>query len=246
MTTAELTTSPEVLPYLKSLERRIGDLPKEERVDILGDLESHLEEILKDEAGTPLVDRIGTPGAYAEEFAASIGLEDVPEPSVPVSEAFSDALRRLSQHPIVMRACSIRTEMRPVWWTLRGAAIGLPMTWNWFFSESDGTSRWILRWVAAVIVLGIIGVSMRIGRNQDRSRGWKWLSSAATIAGIFAGLLLMTNVAAQMSNNAYYPYEDQGYMIQNGDYLIDENGQWYAPTTTTVAPAEEPPFIITP
>ncbi|MEN8235193.1 MAG: hypothetical protein ABFR89_09760, partial [Actinomycetota bacterium] len=103
-TTTGDTVAPEILPYLKELRRRLAGLPEEERLELLADLETHLEEVVSEETDGTLADRIGTPVAYADEFAASIGVDDVPEPSRSALEAFSVAVRSMGDHPAFERA----------------------------------------------------------------------------------------------------------------------------------------------
>jgi len=236
MTTTELSTSPEILPYLERLEQRLVNLPDDERTDLLSDLESHLEEILSDESEAPLIDRIGTPNAYADEFAESIGLDDTGQPAPSMSEAVFAAIRDAIDHPMAERSRRLWSEMRPAWWTLRGLAIGLFVSWNYLGPGDPGT-RWVFQLLAGVVVLAGIGVSMRIGRNRDRSRGWSWASHFVTIAGLLAGLALMANVSARMSAS-YYPYTvtelDQQHLI--------EVGTFDPPTSIPF----DPPPIITP
>lgn len=244
MTTAELASYPEILPYLEALERKLGDLPEDERVDLLRDLGSHFEEILTDESETSLADRIGTPDAYADEFAASIGLDDVPEPTRPLPDVLSDVLRRLDEHRMTERVRRIWIEMRPAWWTIRGAAIGLLLAWNWLF-PSDPDIMAPARLLTGAIVLGVIGASMRIGHNRDRNRGWRWLSYAATVAGLLAALALMANLSARMTtsyyiNDTYGPYLEHLADLEQ-EYLI-ENGP-YSPITTTLPHSELAPIV---
>lgn len=198
--TTKAQTSSQIQPYLDVLEIKLGDLPEDERIELLSDLESHLEEIRAEESDAALVERIGDPATYADEFTASIGLEDTPIPSRSLSHAISDSLRRAKGHPATERARGISEEMRPAWWTLRGLAIGLFLSWN-YLGPGDPDVLWVMQFVAGAFVILLIGASMRIGRNHDRSRRWRWLSIAVTIAGLLVGISLMANIAARMDPN---------------------------------------------
>jgi len=243
--TTEAPTSPQIQHYLDVLEARLTELPNDERIDLLGDLQSHLEEIRADEPETPLADRIGPPHAYAEEFAASIGLGATPATSRSPAEALADAFRRIGRHPATERGRRLWIEMRPAWWTIRGLIIGLFLAWN-YLGPGDPRARWLAQILAGVLVLGLVGVSMRIGRNQSRSRAWKWLSSTVTIAGLFAGLLLMANISARTSAayDQYDPYDSHGSYRSEAElrYLIDD--RTVPPMSTTIP--FDPRFIVTP
>ena len=193
MTAPESIASSEVRPYLETLERRLANLSQKERVVLLADLESHLEEVLTDESGAPLADRIGSPDAYADEFAASVGLSDTPKQS----RSLEGPGAELPSPPPIVRARSPWPEMRPAWWALMGTAIGLLLVWSVFRPDTPGFSP-LLQLLAGLIVGGIVGLSMRIGRNGDRNRIWRALSYAVTIAGLIAGVSLAANVSARL------------------------------------------------
>ncbi|GMR02792.1 MAG: hypothetical protein BMS9Abin20_1141 [Acidimicrobiia bacterium] len=211
MTTRE-RTSPQIQPYLDVLESRLGDLPAEERSDLLGDLESHLEEILTDESADTLSDRIGTPDAYADEFVASTGIAGTSPTKRTLTETMSDSLRWIRSHPSADRARRCGEEMRPAWWTTRGLAIGLLLMWNYLW-PGNPNFPWILVSWAVVMLPLIIWASMRVGRNHQRTPAWKWLSIAVTIAGVFAIFALAANVSARLDTNSHeydsYPYGSQ-------------------------------------
>lgn len=214
----------QIQPYMEALETRLRNLPDEDRTDLMSDLESHLREIIVDESDTSLAERIGSPHAYVDELAASIGLdEDGPAPRS-LAEAISDSLRRFSNHAKAEKVRRLWTEMRPAWWTLRGLAIGLFLSWN-YLGPGDPGLLWIMQFVSGAFVIVLIGVSMRIGHNEDRSRNWKWVSVAVSIAGVLASVSFMANISARMDPNYRgqnsFPYgaitqEDVEFMQQNG------------------------------
>lgn len=235
MMTTKTQTSSQIQPYLDVVETKLRDLPEDERVELLSDLESHLEEILADESDTALTERIGAPDAYADEFAASIGLEGEPTSSRSLAQTISGSLRRAKDHPVTERARRLSEEMRPAWWTLRGLAIGLFLSWN-YLGPGDPGLLWVMQFVAGAFVIFLIGVSMRIGRNSYRNSGWRRLSVAITIAGVIVGISFMANVAARMDSN----YAGDGF-YRHG-LLTEQDARFI--TTTTLSP--DAPLIITP
>jgi len=214
----------QIQPYIEALETRLRNLPDEDRTDLMSDLESHLREIIVDESDTSLAERIGPPHVYVDELAASIGLDEDGPSTRSLAEAISDSLRRFSNHANAEKVRRLWTEMRPAWWTLRGFAIGLFLSWN-YLGPGDPDLLWIMQFVSGALVIVLIGVSMRIGRNQDRSRNWKWVSVAVSIAGVLASISFIANISARMDPNYQgqnsFPYglitqEDVEFMQHSG------------------------------
>ncbi|VAW06072.1 hypothetical protein MNBD_ACTINO01-1139 [hydrothermal vent metagenome] len=268
MTTRE-RTSPQIRPYLDVLETRIGDLSSDERTELLNDLEDHLEEILADNSSESLSDRIGSPDIYADEFVASIGIDASTSGDRSLIDAMSDAVRRAVQHVGSSKAGDIWEEMRPAWWTVRGLAIGLLLTWNYLW-PGNPNFLWVLVVGATVLLPWFIWASMRVGSNRHRTAAWRWLSIAVTIAGVLAIFGLAANVSSRLDSYTYesgrypiymqesYPYgslteQDFQFMSETGmtpeEYFdsgyfqnLRESGSVPPPTTDP----SEPPVIVTP
>ncbi len=234
MTTRE-RTSPQIQPYLDMLETHLVELPTDERAELLSDLEGHLEEILADDSQDSLSDRIGTPAAYAEEFLASVGISGSTVHNRSLTARVSESLRRIGEHAATDRMRGVRDEMRPAWWTIRGLAIGLLLMWNYLW-PGNPNFPWILVTGAVVMLPWVIWASMRVGRNRQRTSGWKWLSIAITIAGVFTVFALAANVSARLDPNTYgygsHPYgslteQDIQYMLDNGINIEEYLGGGY-------------------
>jgi len=269
MTTRE-RTSPQIRPYLDVLETRLGDLSSDERTELLNDLEDHLEEILADDSQEPLSRRIGSPDSYAEEFAASIGIDESAAGGHTLTDTISESVRRITRLIGTSRARDIWEEMQPAWWTVRGLAIGLFLVWN-YLGPGDPGAAWVMQIVAGATVVGFIWASMRIGRNRVRTDAWKWLSIAVTVFGVFAMFALSANISARVNPYTYesgpYPFhmeedsyrygslteEDFQFMSETGmtpeEYFgsgyyqdLRESGSVPPPTTDP----SEPPVIVTP
>ncbi len=269
MTTRE-RTSPQIRPYLDVLETRIGGLPSDERTELLNDLEDHLEEILSDEPDTPLSDRIGLPDGYATEFLASVGITGDSGRNGSLADIVADRIHRLGEWAATSNASELWEEMRPAWWTIRGLAIGLLLTWNYLW-PGNPDFPWILIIAATVMLPVFVWASMRLGRNRKSSAGWKWVSIVVTVAGTIAIFALAANVSARLDPNTYesgqYPVhmeedsyrygslteQDFLFMTKAGmtpeeyfdsGYYQDVRESGFVPPLTT--DPSEPPVIVTP
>src|SRR3954470_3856846 len=110
-----LTLPPAAAAYLAQLERELADMPAEERVDLLEEVEASLLE-----GGDEPVARLGTPTRFAAELRASAGLP--PAPSVPPPRRPS-AWARFKKDSRVRAAGSVARELAPIWWVARAAVL---------------------------------------------------------------------------------------------------------------------------
>ncbi len=270
MTTRE-RTSPQIQPYLDVLKTRLGSLSADERTELLIDLEDHLEEIIADDSHEPLSERIGSPDAYAAEFLASVGIGNGTASARSLTDTISDVTRRIAQRVESSRAADIWKEMEPAWWTVRGLAIGLLLTWNYLW-PGNPNFPWILITGAGVLLPSFVWASMRLGHNRTRTNAWRWVSIGVTVLGIFAVFALSTQISARLDPYTYgsgqhssseydfYPYgqltdEDFQIMSTNGmgpeEYFDSglfrslRDGTYGPPVTFGPAPSG-PPILITP
>ncbi len=63
--------------YLRRVERLLADLQSDDRMSLLADLQDQFDEI----GESDLVDRLGTPEGFVEEYRRSAGIEGGPDPS---------------------------------------------------------------------------------------------------------------------------------------------------------------------
>jgi hypothetical protein len=249
------TIQDEAVDYLAAVRAALDDLPEAERAELLEDLESHLHEVAAE--GGSLTDRLGEPGAYAEELRASAGLPPRVQRSArrPLPDRLRDpALRRA--------ALEFGNQLRPAWWLLRayaavrllGVATGTPL--------DETLSPEVYRsTVLGTIVLVLLAVgSVLLGRQRLRgpARWAIWLLNA-----VLAWCLLMVlwNAADRIERIAHpspgvddppvaeaqwppsgvitadgrpitniYVYDSKGRPIQGGVLLYDQDG---APIVTS-------------
>jgi hypothetical protein len=109
------TLSPEAVAYLAELERELADIPREEREDLLEEVEASLVE-----AGDDPVGHLGTPARFAAELRASAGLPPRPALPAPPKEPFWTRVRR---SPRTHAALAIARDLAPLWWVARGCVV---------------------------------------------------------------------------------------------------------------------------
>ncbi len=140
--------------------------------------------------------------------------------------------------------------MRPAWWTIRGLTIWLLLSF-----PGDPDAPWVQQILSGAILVASIAASMRIGRNRNRNKAWSWLSVAVTVAGVLAGLLLLSSLETRFSRYAYldepYPYgsltvEEIEFIERNGIGPEEYFGGGYDEEFHNNGPSPEPPIIIVP
>ncbi|MBB3677765.1 HAAS signaling domain-containing protein [Modestobacter versicolor] len=158
----------EARDYLRDVEAELADLPAEERGALLEDLEQHLEALAEEGDDCPVLIRLGSPAAYAEELRAAAGL---PARGAARSPARTAQLRRevdrLRAHPLAGEVRQLLHELRPGWWVLRGylvVAVPCLVTYGWVgvpVPEPLGSPL-----LGFVLVLAAIAASVALGRRQ--------------------------------------------------------------------------------
>jgi hypothetical protein len=108
------TLSPEAAAYLAELERELADLPREEREDLLEEVEASLVEGGDDPAG-----HLGTPARFAAELRASAGLPPAAKPAPPKEPLWT----RIRRAPRTRAAAATAHELAPIWWLVRGFVV---------------------------------------------------------------------------------------------------------------------------
>lgn len=131
MTSATATMTEAARQYLLHVERELGDLPAEERADLLEDLAHHLAALEAERDEQPWAARLGEPSEYARELRAAAGL-----PERAAQRTGRQATVR-SLGELVARSRTWRElrgfvpQLRPAWWVLRGyLLVLLPALWG--------------------------------------------------------------------------------------------------------------------
>src|SRR6266481_2161484 len=117
----------DVTTYAATVRANLADLPTIERDALLEDLEQHLAEVAAEGEGS-LVERLGSPQAYAVELRAaySAGHQMTQTTRVTqtngehLAESVRAAAARLIGSDWARQILAFLPELRPAWWVLRG------------------------------------------------------------------------------------------------------------------------------
>jgi hypothetical protein len=188
--TAGAATDVEV--YVEAVQARLGHLCADERADLIDDLREHLAEAAADAVATgeALVDRLGSPDAYAEEFLSSAGIEPGADTEaqrrtwsahlaeLELVRRWRARGRRLADRPAARATMAFVPELRPAWWVVRGYLVValLPL-----LADVDGAARSFpfpqvfgSALLGTLLVAIAIPVSVRAGRRSAADpRHWR-------------------------------------------------------------------------
>lgn len=155
----------EIGQYAEDVRAALADIPEADRAELLEDLEDHLAEVAA-ESDEPLVDRLGTPAAYATELRAAYGTgtvrtrRSVRATATGTFQSMESRLREKVDNSAVLRAAwSLLKEFRSLWWIVRAWVAALLL---WRFWDDDwharpwGAAQWMVLvvFVVASIALG--------------------------------------------------------------------------------------------
>ncbi|MBC3761605.1 HAAS signaling domain-containing protein [Quadrisphaera oryzae] len=215
-----LDPAAEARGYSAAVRAELADLPVEVVEELTGGLEADLAELAA-ESSTPLLDRLGSPRAYADELRSSAGLPDrsgvLPGPPARgVWRRAADGLREdrerilgsLRARPWWPGAVDRGAQLRPAWWVLRGAVGG------WVIGSFLGAQGLL----ALLLVLGAAAVSLELGR-----RSWteQWQRTLLVAGNALAVVVLP--FAAYAAANPPPVYVDSSYVNSGPD---TSHGVW--------------------
>jgi hypothetical protein len=205
----------EAQAYLDGVAAELGDLPDEERADLLDELAAHLDELVA-EGDVPLAARLGEPAGYAAELRASAGLPSARPAGGPgVASRATDAmawLRTQRRRPSVVVSEEFVRSLRPAWWVLRAWVLLALLTWfaqpHWWRSlvvVPDVGPDVLSVLLLAVAVVG----SVQVGRRgRSRSVAGTLLVAALNLVaavGVWPVLLTMNEAVQTGAYNDYGP-----------------------------------------
>lgn len=226
--TVSMATGPaaaEVRDYVARVRAALADLPVEDVEEFTTGMEADLAERLAEPEEGTLRDRLGDPDAYAAELRAAAGLPPrvvAVEPRTSAGERISVRWVRFSDQ--VLGAAPWLSDLRPVWWFVRGFALAaLP-------AVLVGGS---------IVVLGAFGavVSVTLGllARHGHLTG-SWVGPVRVVGNVLALLLLPVALllVVDTGSSSEPVYEDASFsgpgLTSDGEqvtniYAYDETGR---------------------
>ncbi|MBU8858921.1 MULTISPECIES: hypothetical protein [unclassified Micromonospora] len=244
-------TGQEITDYVDRVRAALADLPPRVRDELTEDLPEHLAEVAAEGEGA-LVDRLGTPEAYAAELRAAAGAGEGRRPArfhrlAEAREQAATQVRLLDRQlgPVLGHATvsDFLRPLRPAWWLLRGwlAALligamlgGGPL--GLLPRPNDNASAGLL------LLIGAVVASLWLGRRSAGFTGWpRRLHRLGTAALLLFGFAVLVDVDRNASSDHYsgyeqtsedrrfdriedvFVYDQQGRLIRDAR-LFDQNG----------------------
>ena len=169
MTTAAHVPS-EVETYLARVRAALGDVPADERDDLLDEVEASLHETAS-ETGGSVAAQLGPPEDFAAELRSAAGLHPSTAPS---GAGLRETIERLVESPRLAALLRFLRELAPIWWAARGyvavAALALAAGASWSPSH-DFLPRIGNAKVGAASILLAAAASIAVGLWTRRNTG---------------------------------------------------------------------------
>ncbi|WP_439427904.1 HAAS signaling domain-containing protein [Micromonospora sp. LA-10] len=243
-------TGQEITDYVGRVRAALADLPPAVRDELTEDLPEHLAEVAAEGEGA-LVDRLGTPEAYAAELRAAAGAGEGRRPArfhrlAEAREQAATQIRLLDRQlgPVLGHetVSDFLRPLRPAWWLVRGWLAALVVAWL-----VDGRSGLVPRLggntsMGLLLLIGAIVASMWWGRRSAGITGWRrQLHQIATAALLLFSFAVLVQVDERADTDVYsgyeqtsvdhkyeriedvFVYDQQGRLIR-GAQLFDQNG----------------------
>jgi hypothetical protein len=199
----------DISTYVDAVRAALSDLPLATRDELLEDLPEHLAEVQAEGSGS-LVDRLGSPEAYAAELRGTTELADPGEPGDRYADLRETLLRRLHAAdawigPVIgyERASEFLALLRPAWWVLRGYLVAMVVA---YLLNGGGQSMGLVPRVSgsefvAVLLLGggVVG-SIWLGRRSVRRPLTFWPRYALYAGSALLALVAIVGFVAADSN----------------------------------------------
>jgi hypothetical protein len=236
------TAQLEIDDYVEKVRAALIGLPDSTRDELVEDLPEHLAEVLAEGQGT-LVERLGTPEAYASELRATAGFvggfPDPPPPAwVPLQDFRETAVKWLNIADVRIgpvigyeRARDFLVLLRPAWWVLRGYLAAMAIA----YLLDSGDPGLLPRiggsdLVALILLAGCVTGSILIGKRQPALTRWPlYAVRAATVFLIifaFGGFLSADSQARYGdSYNDVSSYDNNPYSNVRDVFVYDQQGK---------------------
>ncbi|WP_089156646.1 HAAS signaling domain-containing protein [Micromonospora sp. NBS 11-29] len=231
-------TGQEITDYVDRVRAALADLPPTVRDELTEDLPEHLAEVAA-EADGALVDRLGTPEAYAAELRAAAGAEPGRRPTrfhrlAEARQETATQLRLLDRQlgPVFGHetVSDFLRPLRPAWWLVRGWLAALLVA-----AMTDGRSGLVPRMDGntsggLLLLIGAIVVSLWWGRRSAGITGWpRRLHHLGTAALLLFSVAVLADVDRNASSDFYGGYEqvsvDHRYDRIEDVFVYDQQGR---------------------
>lgn len=251
--TATSAAAGEIARYLDAVGLLLGDLPADEREEVLEDLAVHLREVAA-EADEPLEQILGRPEHFVAELRDSAGL-DVDRAGVLAGRMTAARQRlaqgqRMAEENLALRwVRALLPELAPGWWVLRGYLVVLILAVLGgehhfpFFPLVDLAGSAFLGLLATA---GAVFASVQLGRRH-RAAPRPWWIGVGNVLAVLATMVAFGNIRAHLGPEYVYtesqasftgglthpdgspitnlfPYGDDGTLL-DGVLLYDQDGR---------------------
>ena len=207
-----MSASSEVTAYAAQVRAALADLPQQQRLELLEDLEDHLAEVVAD-AGPPLEARLGSPAEYARDLriaALAPATASTGRLQGALDGVRADA-RRVWELDAAREVRAFVSELRPAWWVLRAwllvAAAGLLL--------GGGPLLLPLGLVLGLpLLVAVVVLSVRLGRRAAThpTGSGSRMSYAANTALALLAVVIVVGVQQRGQGVVYAgPYDPYGY-----------------------------------
>ncbi|MDX5456103.1 HAAS signaling domain-containing protein [Micromonospora tulbaghiae] len=231
-------TGQEITDYVDRVRAALADLPPGVRDELTEDLPEHLAEVAAEGEGA-LVDRLGTPEAYAAELRAAAGAGEGRRPArfhrlAEARERAATQIRLLDRQlgPVLGHetVSDFLRPLRPAWWLVRGWLAALVVAWM-----VDGRSGLVPRLggntsMGLLLLIGALVASMWWGRRSAGIIGWRrQLHQIATAALLLFSFAVLVQVDERADTDVYNGYEqtsvDHRYERIEDVFVYDQQGR---------------------
>ncbi|MEU5827391.1 HAAS signaling domain-containing protein [Micromonospora tulbaghiae] len=231
-------TGQEITDYVDRVRAALADLPPAVRDELTEDLPEHLAEVAAEGDGA-LVDRLGTPEAYAAELRAAAGAGEGRRPArfhrlAEAREQAATQIRLLDRQlgPVFGHetVSDFLRPLRPAWWLVRGWLAALVVAWM-----VDGRSGLVPRLggntsMGLLLLIGAIVASMWWGRRSAGIAGWRrQLHQITTAALLLFSFAVLVQVDERADTDVYRDYEqtsvDHRYDRIEDVFVYDQQGR---------------------
>ncbi|OWV10435.1 hypothetical protein B5D80_06560 [Micromonospora wenchangensis] len=234
-------TGQEITDYVERVRAALADLPPQTREELTEDLPEHLAEVAAEADGS-LVDRLGTPEAYAAELRAAAGAGDPAAGRRALERRIASVLGRARARidrldarfgPVFGHATAgeFLRLLRPAWWVARAYLAAMLLT----ALSTDGPLGLLPRldghaFVGLLMFVGLLYGSVWLGRRTHELRSWRrWaLHASSAVLALFA-IGAVADVDDHARSGYDYGYEstsvDNPYNEVQDVYVYDSEGR---------------------